>query len=132
VPPRKKVREVRAKLDAWKKAAKAARAAGGRVPKLREYYDARGGTDAHRRRAKRLFERHGGAEKGYVVCHGTGIKMHWTDDPAENPAGLPKFEQGKIFVAFQGGGYDDANVLPEHPSYNRLRGNKPLREENLK
>ena len=38
-------------------------------------------------------------DKGYVVCHATGLKMHWTDDPAENPGGYPKFEQGKIFTA---------------------------------
>lgn len=126
------------------------------VPPPGECYDARGGGKAHKARAKRLFEAHGGTDKGYVVCHGTGERMHWTDDPAENPrsypkfeqakiftrdvgvagdadheGSYPKFEQGKIFTAFQGGGYRDANVLPENPEYNRLRGNAPIRPENL-
>lgn len=131
VPTTREVRKVRAKLTAWKRACKVARRKGLTPPKLREYYDARGGGAAHKARARRLFEAHGGAEKGYVVCHGTGRKMHWTDDPKLNPNGYPKFEQGKIFVAMQGGDYRDANVLPEHPSYNRLRGNAPLRPENL-
>jgi hypothetical protein len=131
VPTVEQVEKVRGKLDAWKSACRAAREKGERVPKLREYYDARGGAAAHRKRARRVFEAHGGLEKGYVVCHGTGRKMHWTDDPEQNPHGYPKFEQGKIFVAAQGGDYRDANVLPEHPSYNRLRGNAPLRKENL-
>lgn len=131
VPSAKQVRKVRVKLNAWKKACKRARKLGERVPKIREYYDARGGGHAHKKRAERLFKAHGGDDQGYVICHGTGLKMHWTDDPEKNPHGFDKFEQGKIFVAAQGGGYQDENVLPEHPTYNRLRGNKPLREENL-
>ena len=57
--------------------------------------------------------------------------MHWSDDPALNPKGYTKFEQGKIFVAVQGGGYNDDNVIPENPKYNVKRGNKPVRTENL-
>jgi hypothetical protein len=63
--------------------------------------------------------------------HGTGIKLHWTDDPKKNPHGYPKFEQGKIFVATQGGGYQPANLLPESFEYNRRRNNALLRKENV-
>ena len=50
---------------------------------------------------------------------------------AAQRAGYTKFEQGKIFVAVQGGGYNDDNVIPENPKFNRDRGNKPVRKENL-
>jgi hypothetical protein len=93
--------------------------------------DTRGSSKARKSRAKRLFEEFGGNERGYVICHGTGIKLHWTTNPKENPHGYPKFEQGKIFVFAQGGSYTMDNLLPESRVYNRWRGAKPLRKENL-
>jgi hypothetical protein len=92
--------------------------------------DARGNSYARRARAERLFEEFGGKEKGYVVCHGTGIRMHYTDDPELNPNGYPKFEQGKIFTFAQGGGYTHENLLPESFAYNRSRNDAVLRPEN--
>jgi hypothetical protein len=66
-----------------------------------------------------------------VVCPWTGLKMHDTDDPELNPKGYPKFEQGKIFTAKQGGGYQLANLIPESFAANRARNDKPTRRENL-
>jgi Phage portal protein, lambda family len=99
-------------------------------PKARAGGDARGSSADRRRRAQNLFREFGGEERGYVVCHGTGIRLHWSDDPKENPHGYPKFEQGKIFTACQGGGYQMPNLLPESFAYNRSRNDKPLRGEN--
>lgn len=92
--------------------------------------DARGNSNDRKRRAKMLFEEFGGAEKGYIVCPWTGIKMHYTDDKAENPKGYPKFEQGKIFTACQGGGYQPPNLLPESFAANRSRNDTRMRKEN--
>ena len=93
--------------------------------------EARGGSAASRRQQRRnLFKEFGGEEKGYVVCPWTGLKMHWTDDPQENPQGYPKFERGKIFVKCQGGGYQLANLIPESFAANRSRNDKRLRKEN--
>lgn len=66
------------------------------------------------------------------MCPWTGLKMHWTDDPKENPKGYPKFERGKIFTKVQGGGYQLPNLIPESFAANRGRGDVPLRKENLK
>jgi len=93
--------------------------------------ESRGGPAAARRQQRlNLFKEFGGEERGYVVCPWTGLKMHWTDDPAENPHGYPKFERGKIFVKCQGGGYQLANLIPESFAANRSRNDKRLRREN--
>lgn len=92
--------------------------------------DSRGSSADRKARAKKLFAEFGGAEKGYVVCHETGRKLHWTDDPAENPHGYPKFEQGKIFTFAQGGSYTFDNLLPESFECNRSRNDAALRTEN--
>ena len=60
-----------------------------------------------------------------------GVEHHWTDDPADNPHGYPKFEQGKIFTAHQGGGYQPPNLLPESKAWNSSRNDKSVRPENL-
>jgi hypothetical protein len=93
--------------------------------------DARGSSKDRKARAKKLFTEFGGDDAGYVVCHGTGMKMHWTSDKKANPGGYPCFEQGKIFTAFQGGGYQHPNLLPESKTWNRGRNDKAVRKENL-
>jgi hypothetical protein len=120
VPPPEKVAKMRAALERAKN-----------DPKARAGGDARGSSYARRARAEKLFEEFGGKEKGYVVCPWTGLKMHYTDDPELNPKGYPKFEQGKIFTAKQGGGYQLANLIPESFAANRARNDKPTRRENL-
>lgn len=100
-------------------------------PKARAGGEARGGSAASRRQQRyNLFKEFGGEEKGYVVCPWTGIKMHWTDDPQQNPHGYPKFERGKIFVKCQGGGYQLPNLIPESFAANRARNDRRLRQEN--
>lgn len=95
--------------------------------------ESRGGSAASRRKQREnLFNEFGGAEKGYVVCPWTGLKMHYTDDPKLNPKGYPKFERGKIFVKCQGGGYQLRNLIPESFAANRTRNDKRLRKENSK
>jgi hypothetical protein len=120
VPTPEKVAKMRAALERAKN-----------DPKARAGGDARGSSADRRARAKNLFREFGGEERGYVVCHGTGIRLHWTTDPEENPHGYPKFEQGKIFTAVQGGGYQLPNLLPESFAYNRSRNDAALRTENL-
>ena len=103
--------------------------------------DSRGGSAKDRRNQRRnLYRDFGGEEKGYVVCHSTGLKMHWADpnyngnayDPlVENPNGYPSFERGKIYTKYQGGAYRLNNLLPESFEENRGRGDTPLRPENL-
>lgn len=132
VPTAERVAYNRSKLDAWKAAVADARENGTKVPKQREYLDLRGNTKQRESRRKRLFAEFGGDDKGYVVCHGSGVKMHWTDDPKENTKGYQMFEEGKIFIAEQGGRYNLENLIPESPDFNRTRGNKPVRKENLK
>ncbi len=84
-----------------------------------------------RRQRLALFLEFGGGDRGYVVCPHTGIKMHHTDDPAENPNGYPKFERGKIFTKCQGGGYKDIrNLIPESFEANRSRNDERVRKEN--
>jgi hypothetical protein len=102
--------------------------------------DSRGGSaDDRRKQRQNLYKEFGGEEKGYVVCHVTGLKMHWADpeykgtkyDPKkENPNGYPAFERGKIFVKEQGGGYQLPNLLPESFEANRVRGAEFVRPEN--
>jgi hypothetical protein len=101
-------------------------------PKARQGGDARGNSEDRRRRALALFKEFGGDERGYVVCPWTGIKMHWAPpaDKANNPRGYPKFEQGKIFTACQGGGYTLDNLVPESFTANRKRNDIRLRKEN--
>jgi hypothetical protein len=94
--------------------------------------DARGSSTDRRRRAENLFREFGGGDRGYVVCPWTGIKMHWSADPALNPNGYPKFEQGKIFTACQGGGYQLPNLIPESFAANRSRNDRRLRKENAR
>lgn len=143
VPPLAKVVKMRAELqkcvDYDAKAGKLK--AGGKTPAQikaalgsapRPGGDARGSSYSRRARAKSLFGEFGGEAKGYVVCHESGLKMHWSDDPKENPKGYPKFEQGKVFVAKQGGGYQMPNLLPESFAVNRGRNDKTVRKENLK
>jgi SPP1 gp7 family putative phage head morphogenesis protein len=94
--------------------------------------ESRGGSAASRRKQRQnLFKEFGGDERGYVVCPWTGLKMHWTNDPVENPQGLPLFERGKIFVKHQGGGYQLPNLIPESFTANRSRNDTTLRRENL-
>lgn len=99
-------------------------------PSARAGGDARGSSYSRRQRAQNLFKEFGGEEKGYVVCPWTGTKMHWSSDPKENPNGYAKFEQGKIFTACQGGGYQLPNLIPESFKANRSRNDKRLRKEN--
>lgn len=119
VPTAEKVAKMRAALERAKT-----------DPKARAGGDARGNSYARRARAEKLFEEFGGNEKGYVVCPWTGLKMHYTDDPKLNPNGYPKFEQGKIFTAKQGGGYQMENLIPESFAANRSRNDTPTRQEN--
>jgi SPP1 gp7 family putative phage head morphogenesis protein len=94
--------------------------------------DARGGSAADRRKQRlNLFKEFGGEERGYVPCHGCGIKTHWADPfSTDNPHGYPRFERGKIFVKCQGGGYQLVNLLPECFGCNRSRNDKMIRVEN--
>ena len=94
--------------------------------------ESRGGSAAGRRKQRQnLFNEFGGEKRGYVVCHGCGIKMHW-DSPGSpaNPHGYARFERGKIFVKCQGGGYQLPNLLPECFSCNRSRNDQMIRNEN--
>ena len=94
--------------------------------------ESRGGSAASRRKQREnLFKEFGGAERGYVACPWTGLKLHWTDDPKLNPNGYPKFERGKIFTKKQGGGYQLHNLIPESFAANRGRNDKTVRKENL-
>lgn len=94
--------------------------------------ESRGGSAKDRRiQRHNLFKEFGGSEKGYVVCPWTGLKMHWTDDPGQNPKGYPRFERGKIFLKCQGGGYKLSNLIPESFAANRARNDVPARKENL-
>jgi len=93
--------------------------------------ESRGGNSRDRRNQRRnLFKEFGGEERGYVVCHGSGVKLHWSRDPEENPNGFPILSRGKVFVKKQGGAYRLSNLLPEFLAYNKHRGDSPLREEN--
>lgn len=118
-PPPEKVAKMRAALQEAKV-----------NPKARAGGDARGSSADRKRMAQNLFKEFGGEERGYVVCPWTGIKMHWSSDPKLNPRGYAKFEQGKIFTACQGGGYQMPNLLPESFAANRSRNDKRLRKEN--
>lgn len=118
VPPPEKVKKMRAALEAAK--------SGGRPGG-----DARGSAASRRQRRRNLFTEWGGDDRGYIACPWTGVKMHWSSDPAENPKGYVVFEQGKIFVARQGGGYQLPNLIPENPQWNASRNDKTVREENL-
>ena len=94
--------------------------------------DSRGGSaKARRKQRENLFKEFGGEEKGYVVDHATGMKMHHSADPELNPNGYPLLERGKIFVKRQGGAYRLPNLLPESFAANRGRGDDPVRTENL-
>lgn len=94
--------------------------------------DSRGGSSRDRRRQREnLFNEFGGKEKGYVVDFGTGMKMHWTEDPEINSKGYPVLERGKIFTKTQGGAYRLSNLLPESFVTNRSRNATPVRQENL-
>jgi hypothetical protein len=94
--------------------------------------ESRGGSAADRRKQRQnLFKEFGGEDRGYIVCHGCGMKIHW-DDPGSptNPHGYARFERGKIFVKCQGGGYQLVNLLPECFACNRSRNDKMIRTEN--
>jgi HK97 family phage portal protein len=94
--------------------------------------DSRGGGSKDRRRQRQnLFVEFGGDKKGYVPCHGCGIKTHWADKGEDNPKGYARFERGKIFTKKQGGGYQMPNLLPECFGCNRSRNDTPVRQENL-
>jgi SPP1 gp7 family putative phage head morphogenesis protein len=120
VPSEQAVQKARAELEK-------ARTAGGRAGG-----ESRGGSAAARRKQRyNLFVEFGGDKRGYVVCHGCGLKIHWADPgSAENPHGFARFERGKIFVKCQGGGYQLQNLLPECFSCNRSRNSQLLRHEN--
>lgn len=92
--------------------------------------DSRGGAEDRRRRDEKLWETYGGPERGYVIDHASGYKMHYSQDPELNPNGYPIWEQGRIFNTNQGGTYTFDNVLPELRATNRARGSKPIRLEN--
>jgi len=94
--------------------------------------ESRGGSAAGRRKQRQnLYREFGGEDRGYVVCHGCGIKIHWADPGSlENPHGYARFERGKIFVKCQGGGYQLPNLLPECFACNRSRNDKMVRNEN--
>jgi SPP1 gp7 family putative phage head morphogenesis protein len=94
--------------------------------------ESRGGSAAGRRKQRlNLFKEFGGEERGYVPCHGCGIKTHWADPGSpDNPHGYARFERGKIFVKCQGGGYQLLNLLPECFGCNRSRNDKMVRNEN--
>ncbi len=95
--------------------------------------ESRGGSAKDRRQQrKNLFKEFGGEEKGHVACHGCGIKTHWADPGSpDNPEGHARFERGKIFVKYQGGGYQLKNLLPECFGCNRSRNDQTVRPENL-
>ncbi len=103
-----------------------------RLGLIRAGGEKRGNSNDRKVRAKSLFREFGGDERGYVVCPWTGLKMHWSNDPKDNPNGYPRFEQGKIFTACQGGRYKLANLIPESFEANRSRNDKRLRPENSK
>jgi hypothetical protein len=94
--------------------------------------EARGGSAASRRKQREnLFNEFGGDKRGYVPCHGCGLKMHYADPgSAANPKGYARLERGKIFVKCQGGGYQLPNLLPECFGCNRHRGDTPVRKQN--
>lgn len=118
VPSAKAVEKARRELDMARKGLiRAGGYAGGNA------------TDRKRQRYN-LFVEWGGKEKGYVACPWTGLKLHWSADPKDNPQGYPVLERGKIMVKCQGGGYQLANLLPESFTANRSRGDKRLRAEN--
>lgn len=83
-----------------------------------------------RRQRQNLFKEFGGEERGYVVDHASGVKMHWTNDPEQNPNQYPLFERGRIFTERQGGGYQLPNLIPELYDTNRARGDRTIRKEN--
>lgn len=94
--------------------------------------DSRGGSAASRRKQRQnLFDEFGGNERGYVPCHGCGVRMHHASpkDSELNPQGYERFERGKIWVKCQGGGYQLPNLLPECFGCNRSRGDTFVREE---
>lgn len=120
VPSHEAVRKAQAELE---KAKRGEGRAGG---------ESRGGSAASRRKQREnLFNEFGGDKRGYVPCHGCGLKLHHADpgSPA-NPHGHARLERGKIFVKCQGGGYQLANLLPECFGCNRTRGDHPVRKEN--
>jgi hypothetical protein len=94
--------------------------------------ESRGGSAASRRKQREnLFNEFGGDKKGYVPCHGCGLKMHHADPgSAGNPHGYARLERGKIFTKCQGGGYQLPNLLPECFGCNRGRNDTPVRKEN--
>jgi hypothetical protein len=94
--------------------------------------ESRGGSAAARRRQREnLFREFGGDKRGYAVCHGCGLKLHYADPGTlVNQRGYARLERGKIFVKCQGGGYQLANLLPECFGCNRHRGDYPVRIEN--
>lgn len=94
--------------------------------------DSRGGSAADRRKQREsLFNEFDPESKGYVVCHVTGMKLHWSADPELNPEGFPLLERGKIMTKMQGGAYRLSNLLPESLLGNRTRGDEPVRPENM-
>lgn len=93
--------------------------------------ESRGNSADRSARAKRLFEEFRPPGADYAVCPVTGMKLHWSDDPAENQHQYPQLSQDRIFVGEQGGGYRHANLIPILLSANRARGDRPLRTENL-
>jgi hypothetical protein len=119
VPTQEQVIKARAELE---KAKRGEGRAGG---------DSRGGSAAGRRKQREnLFNEFGGDKKGYVVCHGCGLKLHSHDAGPDNPKGYARLERGKIFTKCQGGGYQLPNLLPECFGCNRGRNDKPVRREN--
>lgn len=85
--------------------------------------DIRSNTKDREARRNSLWEEFGGLEKGYVVCHITGAKMH---KDKNNPLGLPQFTVGRILTTRQGGRYTEDNVIPELLQANIRRGDKPI------
>lgn len=113
--------DVKTKRAAIEKAKREGKRAGG---------DSRPNAEGRRRLQKYLWEEFGGPKRGYVVDPATGVKMHYTNDPTENPNRYPEFTLGRIFTGPQGGGYNQANLLPELLRSNQKRGSKRVRPEN--
>lgn len=119
VPSHEQVAKARAELE---KAKRGEGRAGG---------ESRGGSAASRRKQREnLFNEFGGDKRGYVPCHGCGLKLHHHDTGPLNPHGYARLERGKIFVKCQGGGYQLTNLLPECFGCNRTRNDKQVRREN--
>ena len=93
--------------------------------------DLRTNSEGRKILQRKIWEEFGGHKRGFIVDAATGIKMHYSADPQENPNLYPVFTLGRIFTPFQGGGYDQTNIIPELLRSNQKRGRRTVRPENL-